>query len=120
MILEIINLAATGVAIISTMLTATKLHRIQLKNKNTPPALPIVSSKKTIHPIKLEHEGTLPWSIYSSNAPNDGFRCPKCINRARNKKQYPICKCDMYPREHYHFKCKDCHYTNILRTADDT
>ncbi len=128
MILEAINLAVSGAAIISTILTATKLHRIQRKNKNNPPPiLPTIiantaarKAKQTKSlPTKPEHKGTLPWSIYGAHGSQYGFRCPKCINVAKNKKQYPICTCDDYPREHYHFKCGDCRYTNILRTADD-
>jgi hypothetical protein len=64
--------------------------------------------------------GTLPWSIYQkSSSGNRGFRCPKCININKNTVQPPICTCDEYHREHFHYKCGDCGYTNILRTADD-
>lgn len=66
--------------------------------------------------------GSIPWSIYHSGyayGVNYGFQCPKCINRDKNKEQYPICECEDFPREHFHFKCGDCGFKAILRTADD-
>jgi hypothetical protein len=61
-------------------------------------------------------DGILSWSIYQ-RAPNGnlGFRCPKCINISKNIAQPAICSCFEYHKEHYHFKCNDCGYTNIMR-----
>lgn len=65
--------------------------------------------------------GALPWSIYGFHGHDHrGFRCPKCINVNKNTVQPPICACPEYHREHFHFKCGDCWYQNILKTADDT
>lgn len=48
-----------------------------------------------------------------------GFRCPKCNQREANKKQPKICNCLDFERDHFHFKCVDCEFTAIMRTADD-
>lgn len=118
MILEVIATVTSGAAIVSALWTATKMHRLQLKQKQSPlPPSSLVSDilASKVKP-KPEHQGTLPWSIY---ALGKGFTCPKCWNVSKNQKQYPICKCKKYSLEHYHFRCGDCKYTNILRTADD-
>jgi hypothetical protein len=72
---------------------------------------------------KRVDDGSLPWSIYQTVGDQynrvTGFKCPKCCNMRSNHKQYPICLCEDYHTDHFHFKCNDCGHKNILRTADD-
>lgn len=67
--------------------------------------------------VSVCSDGTLPWSIYQTGE-RHGFRCPKCINVHKNKTQMPYCECEEYHDGHFHFKCGDCGYQNIVRTAD--
>lgn len=64
-----------------------------------------------------DKNGVLPFSIYDRS--KGGFFCVKCLNVGKNKKQYPICSCPEYHREHFHFKCNDCGFSALLKTADD-
>ncbi len=71
---------------------------------------------------KKVDDGTLKW-LWGNYAgwghlAEYGFRCPKCC-AYRNNKAYYICLCAEYHKEHFHFRCNDCGYTNIMRTADD-
>ena len=62
------------------------------------------------------------WENVSGNSTVNGkwgLLCPKCRMRINNTKQPKICDCDQHDKEHYHFKCYDCGYQNVLRTADD-
>lgn len=67
---------------------------------------------KEAHPLK-DQLGAYPW-LWENNA---GFTCPKC--GYPSKRQPPICSCEEYPREHFHWKCVDCEYKCIMRTYDD-
>lgn len=64
------------------------------------------------HPVK-DQLGAYPWLWKKTH----GFKCPKCSYYS--KKQPPICSCEEYPREHYHWECEDCDYKCIMRTYDD-
>lgn len=63
--------------------------------------------------------GTIPWSYRKSNDGTWGFYCSKCINVKKNTLQMPHCCCEEYHKGHFHFKCGDCGYQAIMRTADD-
>jgi hypothetical protein len=49
----------------------------------------------------------------------NGYQCPKCTSAACNGKQPPICGCEEYHKHHYHFKCNDCGFESVMKTADD-
>jgi hypothetical protein len=63
MIFEIIATVTSGAAIISALWTATKMHRLQLKQKQSPlpPSSLVLASK--VKP-KPEHQGTLPYICF--------------------------------------------------------
>lgn len=61
---------------------------------------------------------TIPW-CYNHHNTDWGFTCVKCQQTKSNRKQPPICDCVEYSKLHFHFKCIDCKYTAIMRTADD-
>jgi hypothetical protein len=63
--------------------------------------------------------GAVPWLGGWKGSDFWAFYCPKCINRHKNKGQPQHCKCDEYHKDHFHFKCGDCGYETIMRTADD-
>jgi len=71
------------------------------------------------------HKGTLPWDRWCENnllqadLDSYGYECPKCHNVSKNVKKFPICLCEEYSEPHFHFKCGECSYEGILRTADD-
>lgn len=71
--------------------------------------------KKLKTAIVPDTYGAIPW-LWSSKW--HGFHCPKCRSAAANIKQPPICDCLDYPKSHFHFKCNDCMYESIMRTAD--
>ena len=65
---------------------------------------------------------SIPWSWENGTPTNgyaQGFRCFKCRALPRNNMQMPHCSCYEFPRGHYHFKCKECAFAAIMRTADD-
>lgn len=68
---------------------------------------------------RVDAHGALPWSIYKRQNGRHGFKCPKCINIHCNTAQPDLCSCLEYPRDHFHFKCGDCGFKSLLRTADD-
>lgn len=63
--------------------------------------------------------GAIPWTYRRSGNGTWGFYCPKCININKNATQMPHCSCEQYHKDHFHFKCGDCGYQAIMRTADD-
>lgn len=64
--------------------------------------------------------GAVPWlGGWWRNNDFWSFYCPKCVNCHKNKVQMPHCTCDEYHKDHYHFKCGDCGYETLMRTADD-
>src|SRR5258708_37294727 len=81
-------------------------------------ALLVIKNKLNSRTYISKHDGTLSWSIYQICSKTDhwGFRCPKCDNIYQNPEHGPLCQCMEYHREHFHFKCNDCGYQNILRT----
>lgn len=52
-----------------------------------------------------------------------GWRCPVCAKSFVSEKdinmQGAICDCLEFPRLHFHWKCRACRYTAIMRTAND-
>lgn len=62
--------------------------------------------------------------VYLWEDTNEGcsFQCPKCECKIQG--QPPICSCEEYHSEHFHFKCEgkplySCGYSCIIRTKDD-
>jgi len=74
-------------------------------------------ARKKLSSVKKD-DGTMNWAWYNQFC-HQGFYCPKCSNVNSNKKQPTICSCEEYHKEHFHFKCNTCSYTNIMRTFDD-
>lgn len=69
---------------------------------------------------KLDPSDTSMAWAWSGTLTDYGYRCPKCTHQKDNSKQPPICECEHYHTEHYHFKCSACKYTSIMRTADNS
>ena len=69
---------------------------------------------------KMNMLGIYPWKPMNEG---DHFRCPKCEYRVKG--QPPICSCQDYHYDHFHFKCYTaysnccCGYSCIVRTKDD-
>lgn len=110
MLIEIINVAVLTAAAAAGGFASMKL--MQSKTNQNPIALP-------------EHEGSIRWNWQRFGTgirvegKNGGFKCPKCLSITCNTKQPRLCECHEYPRDHFHFKCKDCFFASIMRTADD-
>jgi hypothetical protein len=65
---------------------------------------------------------SLSWDIrYLNQRNNPCFACPKCDwGTYEYNVTQKLCDCPEFPREHFHFKCCNCGYKNILRTKDDS
>jgi hypothetical protein len=63
-------------------------------------------------------DNTMAWS-WTVGKTCQGFACIKCNGFGKNDVQTPICSCEEYIKEHFHFECNDFHYKSIMRTADD-
>jgi hypothetical protein len=89
---------------------------------------------ETVEPIE---DSSISWAW---DYKREGFNCPKCKftsyydklsavdNTVKQKKpratkkkssgHLPYCECPEYHDEHFHFKCKECGFAAIMRTAD--
>jgi hypothetical protein len=69
------------------------------------------------------NEGTIPFGwkprLLDSGKVENAWKCPKCTKCFAYKK-FEICGCELHHNDHYHFKCDDCSFSSIMRTADDS
>jgi hypothetical protein len=63
---------------------------------------------------------TIPYAWYESSCGMQfGFACIKCGSCDVNRSLFPICECEEYIKEHFHFMCRGCKFKAVMRTADD-
>jgi hypothetical protein len=48
------------------------------------------------------------------------YRCPACsIDMLRESFRPKLCECAEHPKAHFHFACKTCGFTALMKTATD-
>lgn len=77
-------------------------------------AYSLIKSKLFPKKSAIINDNSIPWS-YDNSVKR--YFCVKCRSFQKYI-QYEYCECHDHYDSHFHFKCNDCKFVGIMRTAD--